>query len=357
MRDTLAEKLLAKIMDWLPERIDDERPLLQAMANLKWNEYQQFAPGTRFIESLVKWLQQFETLEEKNTAYKIIKEHLIFISTEQMAHLVNILFSEKVNPILIKRTALEISVSKYLVKKIRNSQAYKNNFRSSLFMGLSDGSRIDQFRRVAGLSNEQVVSTYEVSPNKMGEMLRDLRKEVPDSKFRSIFLLDDFTASGKSYCRPEEDKGKLLKFFNEIFVNQKSLEYKNVLDLDNLEIHILIYIATTDAIKNIDEGILAWQKSNRVFKYSIDCLLEIGADTKYKVTNDNNIMALIKKYFDNKIVDDHYEKGKHNLPFLGFNECGLPLILNHNCPNNSLPILWMPEDKKYKGLFPRISRH
>ena len=66
-------------------------------------------------------------------------------------------------------------------------------------------------------------------------------------------------------------------------------------------------------------------------------------------------MNFISKYFDDTVVDEHYKKGKHDLPYLGFNECGLPLVLNHNSPNNSLAILWLPADKKYKGLFPRIS--
>jgi len=43
MRNTLAEKLLAKIMEWTPSQIDEERPLLQAMADFKLNDYQQFS--------------------------------------------------------------------------------------------------------------------------------------------------------------------------------------------------------------------------------------------------------------------------------------------------------------------------
>ena len=65
----------------------------------------------------------------------------------------------------------------------------------------------------------------------------------------------------------------------------------------------------------------------------------------------------MSRYFDSDVVDEHYKKGKHDLPYLGFNECALPLVLNHNSPNNSVAILWLPADKKYKGLFPRISRH
>ena len=52
MREALAERHLATVMNWTPEDVANERPLLQAMAELKYNEYQQFAPGIRFVESL-----------------------------------------------------------------------------------------------------------------------------------------------------------------------------------------------------------------------------------------------------------------------------------------------------------------
>ncbi len=356
MRTTLAETLLTKIMEWTPDEIDRERPLLQAMANLKWNEYQQFAPGTRFLESLVKWLQQFNNLSDKKTAYRLVRDHLIFISSEQMAHLVDILFSEKVNPILIKKTARDIGLASYLVTKILNDPTYENNLRMSLFIGLSDGSKIDQFRRGAYLNNEQVIATYDISDEKVTEMLDNLQNEVPASKFKTIFLLDDFTASGKTYCRPE-GKGKLGKIFNSIF-SKVGERLNPAIDFEKLEIHILFYIATLDAIANIRKGITEWKKEHNIeFTCTVDCLLPIDDTIKKKMTDDADIMDFLSRYFDESIVDEHYKKGKYDLPYLGFNECGLPLVLNHNSPNNSIAILWLPADKEYKGLFPRISRH
>lgn len=356
MRSTLAETLLTKIMEWTPDEIDRERPLLQAMANLKWNEYQQFAPGTRFLESLVKWLQQFVNIEDKKIAYKLVRDHLIFISSEQMAHLVNIIFSEKVNPFLIKKTASEKGLAPHLVTKILNDPAYENNLRMSLFIGLSDGSRMDQFRRGAYLNNEQVSATYDISDEKIKDMLGSLQKEVPDAKFKTIFLLDDFTASGKSYCRPG-GKGKLGKIFKSIF-EEKGDGYNTAVDLANLEIHILFYIATQDAIDNIKEGVDEWKRENKKeFSVTVDCLLLITDLVKNRLTEDTEIMRFLATYFDDTVIDEHYKKGKHEQPFLGFNECGLPLVLNHNTPNNSVAVLWLPADKKYKGLFPRISRH
>ena len=353
MRTTLAETLLTKIMEWAPDEIDQERPLLQAMANLKWNEYQQFAPGTRFLESLVKWLQQFETLADKKTGYRLVRDHLIFISSEQIAHLVDILFSEKVNPILIKKTAGEKGLAPHLVTKIQNDPLYGQNLRMSLFVGLSDGSRIDQFRRGAHLNNEQVIATYDISDDKVIDMLTNLQKEIPHSKFKTIFLLDDFTASGKTYCRPG-GKGKLGKIFNSIFSDPKDGFYPAI-DQDNIEVHILFYIATNEALDNINQGINEWKKEHDIeFPCTVDCLLPIDSKMKERLINDQEIMTFLTKYFDDSVVDEHYKKGKHDFPFLGFNECGLPLVLNHNSPNNSVAVLWLPADKKYKGLFPRI---
>lgn len=359
MRNNLAEKLLAKIMEWSPDETDTERPLLQALADFKLNEYQQFSAGTRFIESLVKWLEQFNSIEERRTAYRIIKEHLVFISSEQVAHLVNMLFSEKVNPILIRKVAKEINTKPYLVKRILTSDEYKSNLRMSLFLGLSDGSRIDQFRRSAGISNEQVSPTYEVANDKADDMLKDLQAEFTDGKFRSLFLIDDFTASGRSYCRPEKEKGKLLKFFNDyLFKKENGQQFPSIIDFDNLEIHVLFYIATRDAMSMLKQGILDWQtKHSKTFSFSVDCLLEINGDMKDRIVEDSVIMKLLADNFDSSIIDKHYREGKHDQPFLGFNECGLPLVLSHNTPNNSLPIFWLPEDKKFVGLFPRISRH
>jgi len=133
------------------------------------------------------WLDQFQTIDDKIVAYRLVKEHLVFISNEQLSHLVNILFSEKINPILIKKVGNEKSIKPYLITKILDSIEYKSNLRTSLFIGLSDGSRIDQFRRSANLNNEQVSPTYEISAEKTDDMLQNLQTEFQGSKFKSLF--------------------------------------------------------------------------------------------------------------------------------------------------------------------------
>ena len=358
MRDFLAERLLVKIMEWTPEEISVERPLLQALSSFKYDNYQQFSPGIRFIESLVRWLNQFEELNERKVAYNFIKNHLIYISNEQMSYLVSIAFNDKINPVIIRKTASEMNIKDYLVRKIINGKEYESNLRKSLFIGLSDGSRIDSLRRSSNINNEQISTTHEISHEKDEEMLSELEISLGmKCKFHTVFLIDDFTASGKSYFRPDENKGKILKFLEKVFGNETG-DWISLINIDLLEIHILFYIATESAINTIQSEIDNWKISkgikNVIMVYAIQL---IDHTIKEKVENNIDFISLAKKYFDGKIINRHFKKGLYNNPHLGFNECGLPLILNHNTPNNSLPILWLPDDMKYKGLFPRVTRH
>lgn len=359
MRDFLAEKLLVKIMNWDPEEISQERPFLQALASFKYNDYQQFSTGIRFIESLVRWLYQFERMEERKTAYDFLKENLIFISNEQISYLTSIAFHIKINPILIKKTANSIGIDENQIFKIINSEDYLSNFRKSLFIGLSDGSRIDQLRRSSGISNEQVLTTYYISQEKIKEMIDELKKtEGVNSKFTTFFLFDDFTASGRSYFRSDEQSGKICKFLNRLFKEDIEGDWDKITNKSDLEIHIIFYISTNEALLSLEHEIDTWKLQNRIdTRIDLHAIQIIENNIKEKVLLDSQFLALAEKYFDPTIVDRHYKKGKHDKPYLGFNECALPLILNHNTPNNSLPILWLPDDKVYRGLFPRVTRH
>ncbi len=361
MRTALAEKLLVKIMDWTIDEVSNERPLLQSLANFKYNEYQQFSPGIRFVESLVLWLKQFETLDERKIAYRFFLNELVFISNSEIFHLLSVAYPDIINPLLIKKTAKKASLSQYQIKKIINHTEYKNAVKQSLYIGLSDGSRIDQFRRVCGINNEQVSPTYQINGDKAADMLNELNKEESIKiKFNSIFLIDDFTASGISYFRPQEKKGKIFKFLNAIFEEESATEnqLKSLVNTEDLEIHILFYIATQEAISLLKSCIEEWKKSSGInIEISVNCIQLLKEDLKNSVSSNKGFKELIEKYFDDSIVDKHYKMGKYSNPFLGFNECSLPLVLSHNTPNNSLPILWLPEDKKFRGLFPRVSRH
>lgn len=361
MRTALAERLLIEIMQWNNTQIRAERPLLQALSNFKYNEYQQFSIGTRFIESLVKWLKQFETLSEREIAYNFLKEKLIFISNDQMLHLVNTTFTDKINPFLISKAANKLNISPYLKKRIVDSDEYNELMRTSLFIGLSDGSRIDQLRRYCGLDNEQVIPTYQINEDKVNDMLKELRTKYPDAAYNTVFLVDDFTASGTSYFRIEPNnsyKGKIFKTLRDIFMPKEDSHLHKLIDMSSpIDIRIIFYIATDEAVGKLNDEISKWKdKKTFNFNYKIEVIQTIDNDIKIDNIKNKEIYELSEKYISSDIIDEHFLKAKHEKHFLGYNECALPLILVHNTPNNSLPLLWWTQKDRI-GLFPRVTRH
>ena len=129
-----------------------------------------------------------------------------------MQHLVELLYPDFVRPRILADVAQTASVPPYRVWSNRENGALATKYlRQTLFFGLSDGARFDTFRRsTTGLiSNEQVMLATEISDGKWQSVLEKLRKDLddPNSRFRSIFLIDDFNATGTTLT------GKLQRFW------------------------------------------------------------------------------------------------------------------------------------------------
>ena len=165
MQKDLAETLLARIMDWDDATRAAERARLELFAAYKYDQYQQFAPGRRFLESLALWLRQFKKGDERNLAYEFVRNRLVFVSNEEMNALVDLAFPTIVRPSLLRDAAEATGVAPFRSKAIANSESYRCLQRQTLVLGLSDGARTDRFRRVNSdsISHEQVFHAYDVS--------------------------------------------------------------------------------------------------------------------------------------------------------------------------------------------------
>lgn len=377
MNSNLANQLLASIMKWDAQTLASERAALEFMGSMKYDAYDRYMPGMRFMSSLVQWLNDIEE-EDRDEAYKFIKEKLVFISSTQMNYLMDLLYDSKIRPILLDMAITETGMPSYK----RSSNVVHNRFeiekRSALVVGLSDGAHTDILRRSAGFSNEQVLTNYYPDGKKLKDMLDELRKddklksiEIP--YFRRIFLIDDFTASGKSFIRYDESNGKyhgkLKKIIDELCTrgyDEKGQKIEHLSYLLNpeqkIQIDILFCIATERAKTSIKDNLddylksVGWQDKVE-FNIHIVQLLEDKLSNDIK--SDNDLVKIIKKdkYFvEECVISKSYKVGKNDSPWLGFDECALPVVLAHNTPNNSLPIIWQ-DAERFHGLFPRISRH
>src|SRR5437588_5785285 len=147
MNQELALNVLSMIMDWDIERARKEDAWLRLMSRIKYDGYQDYLAGARFVESLANWLQQFEA-SERETAYHFIRNHLVYVGPAEMQHLVELTYPETIQPRLLASLADRLRVPKYRVwAQAETAAAYELLLRKTLFLGLSDGARIDAFRR------------------------------------------------------------------------------------------------------------------------------------------------------------------------------------------------------------------
>lgn len=356
MNQDLAEKLLAKVLSWDSMEVKENVRMIEDFTELKYDQYQQYEAGSRFIENLATWLEQFSSLKDKNLAFDFVKNALVFISEEEMRHLIRSIYPDYIRPIL-KRQA------KYLCEELSAHDSKPENLvdmisRQSLYLGLSDGARLDVFRRSdSRIMHEQVCINYEIPEVKMKEILNEMDKankvfykenpqfiEKKNTLF-GIYLLDDFSGSGISYLRKEDDnwKGKINKVIEQL------AKYKEI-DLKNVPIHLVLYIATDQAERNISKNIENYNQ-----QWGLNIRIHILQKIKRYNLNEQERELFMRQYGSERpeIEDKHYLKGKHDQPYLGFDECSLPLVIYHNTPNNSFPILWGIKP----ALFPRVTRH
>lgn len=128
------------------------------MVEYKYDHYQGYSPGARFLINLINWLKQFSTIEERDVAYKFIRERLIFVNQREMHHLVNLsmpLFDNEARRFVAKELGLKFYETWNDDNAKRRLKLLKLR---TLYVALSDGAHIDVFRRESegDVSNEQV---------------------------------------------------------------------------------------------------------------------------------------------------------------------------------------------------------
>lgn len=364
MRANTALRLLSGVMDWSDEVAQVEFAWLQIMARLKYDDYRDFLAGMRFLESLVAWLQQFE-MADRPAAYEFVRKRLVFVSAAERQRLVELLYPTVIWPEIVKSAVQAAKVPSWRVLVDAEKELNRDR-RSTLFLALSDGARLDTFRHanVGRISNEQVVGTTEPSKDKWSDLLKDLRKDIEDpaAQFTRIVLVDDFTASGTSLLRKEDGKwkGKLPRFLTS--VSQAG-------DIGPFDLLVHHLIGTPKAKAHLEEAIKTYRSEEQetwkivrnqlVPSFGLLYPKELALNTP----EDDAFIALKDKYYDEGIENNHTEKGGVKHLGLGYAGCALPLVLDHNTPNNSVALLWAEsEPNKCKGhdmrpLFRRRQRH
>lgn len=364
MQDLNAARLLARVMGWQhPQTVQDHVPELQLLAYYKYDDYQRFGPGRRFVESLALWLNRLDR-DDRPAALELVKSKLVFFSDREISHLVEMAYPDLIVRERLRLVAEEHGLTTHRVGQLSRHPRFGELRLKSLYLGLSDGARTNELRRASNheINNEQIWQAYELGEQKSGAMLDDLKKslekaglEATSPHFNLIWLLDDFSGSGNTYIRYDsQDKkygGKLQKVYNQ-------LHQLKLIDPSHYEVFLVLYIATRQAIDHIEYWSERFTSEHGFKPLQLRVLCELDRDLALTVNPSASIKALLdkEKYFDTRANDKHMAVGGTD-GRLGFADCALPVVLPHNTPNNTVYLLWGPEQYQYSGLFPRVVRH
>ena len=378
MKQDLAVRVLSQIMSWSDERARKELEWLRLIARLKYDGYRDFQAGMRFIESLATWLQQFDESSERETAYQFVRESLIFVTFSEMKHLVEQFYPRTVRRRLHSIVASQLHIPPYRVLAEAQSEC-EQLLRQTLFVGLSDGARLDLIRHVnAGvLRHEQFVPSPQADAEKWKDLLGKLRRDLADhnSRFRILYLIDDFAGTGTSLIRYDEVrrewKGKLVRFKDSI---RNAREEIGEMFESNWELCIHHYLASAIAENGIRSRVekasidfkKEWERWASRTHVTFGSVLPKNFSLDQMPEKHERFIELTNKYYDPSLRTEHTDVGGVPHMRLGYGGCALPLVLEHNTPNNAVSLLWADTDggerngtiaRAMKPLFRRNQRH
>ena len=369
MNDRRAAELLAKVVGL--SDLDEVSHLvgeLKLLGEYKYDHYQRFAPGRRFVESLALWLNQFRTTADREVALRFIREKLVFVSEAEFSHLVRIAYPDVIVPERQRLIALESGTKTFRVEVLQANPRFKELAKKTLYLGLSDGARTSELRRASNnaINTEQIWQAYELGEAKVEKLLKKLKSslgaETPGTpRFTLVWLIDDFSGSGNTYIRYEQLDGRGT-YAGKIPHIYDQLRSSGIVDPAHYEVYLLLYLATQQAIDHIqfwserfalDRG---FKPLNMRVVQQLDASLALSGSG---VPADLGALIDRDEYYDHEIWDEHLAVGGTSDARKGFAGCALPVVLCHNSPNNSIYMLWAPDNYglRFQGLFPRAIRH
>ena len=420
MKRELALQLVRNILPnppWDEERLQELFAELGILADNKYNQYEMYQPGRLFFENLYLWLTRFDEAE-RTAALEFVRRQLIFVSREEFQQLTQILYHDRIHQEQLAIAAALTGIDRHRILRLFGAPTLKRIQRASLYVAMTDGARIDYFRRQnLEINNEQVLATYLPDEGKVRGLLSDLEKDLgKGSRFECLFLIDDFWGSGRTLVREvvcvdldeplngfqvpanlrgefryREDKQQLEMTYRprglpvpdeELTALHSEPSYRK-----GIKVLLEKYTAgCTDLVGSlikITEGSLfhALTTDVRVFlcpllitQYALSRLQaliprlhpplggitllpaavvpdEVRITASQRGANGSlKIADLCENHYSDDLADEHTGNVKY-----GYDHCGLPLVLHHNTPNNSIYPLW--SRRWHSPLFVRYERH
>jgi hypothetical protein len=337
---------------------------IRILKDFKFEPYQPvpYPPKPDFIDRLKGWIKQFNGSDQKYMLY--FSSKVIFLTHSQITYLIGHIFQNKIKKLILEDIILEKDLEPFSYKKAE--EYFASELEKTLFVGLSDSSRLNDFTHVnreeinrrinTGIELETLLypskrrkAYQEYGQNsiigKKIKICRDFEKEIlfEDDLIKDkerLVILEDFSGSGSD----------IIQNFNSI--KSSLLPLKKII--------FAPYIITYKARKALDEWINA-NKDDKKYYYTYGTLIPEEAkcfdfDKSYLKSDwhDESIDICEKVKLTCKSIANKYFQNNPTYLY-GFGKIKIAFANYYNCPDNSLPILWC-DIGGWIPLFQRASR-
>ncbi len=358
MKDELAGQLLDRLLSWSADEQAQWMVDLRRLATYKYDQYEGFAAGERFFESFARWLGQFEDPDARRRWVGFVRSELLFISSDELNHAIACVYPDFIKRAQVAQVADELGIEPFNVRSIVSTKAFRTHRRKTLYLGLSDGARMDRLRRSSPeLSHEQFWLSPELGTHAVSTMAQKLGEAIEEAdldgeaRFKHVVFVDDFYGSGTSLLHRKDDGswgGKLHRA--RVHLEEDLRGGDRPLLEDDADVTVVIYVASARAEAHIHEVLTVFEPT-----WQLHVVQKLPPEI---VVTHPALLELCDWFFDDVLIDKHK---KQRVP-LGYKDAALPLVMHHNTPNNSISPLWADSTGREGGqnrhaLFPRYERH
>ncbi len=155
--------------------------------------------------------------------------------------------------------------------------------------------------------------------------------------------------TGTTFLRFDEEKqewtGKLCRFCDSVRSAIEDLSDDSPFD-EGWELRVHHYLANFRAAKDARVHVkeAAPALTSGISLGSVDLSSGLVLPEKLPIDSvpgaNGDVIALTQKYYDPILRTEHTDVGGVTHLGLGYGGCALPLVLEHNTPNNSVALLW-----------------
>jgi hypothetical protein len=251
------------------------------------------------------WLDNFQG-EDKDMAHKLLN-HFVYFNSQMTKEML----------ISLYRDFIEYPIRQKVLNEVDVEKLFKEELNQTRFLGMGNPAEsgthlLYYFRQVNNINKDLFIDQSKV--------------DLSDTQIKRYIYIDDMSITGKQVCE---------------YANTKAKEISE----KRIEVNCYLLCATKKAIDKI--------KNMNIFN-SVESVFELdesfkcfGDSSRYFLDDASNreCKEMVEKY-GKRLYEDHV---------LGYKNSQLLFGLEHNTPNNTLPIFW--SEKDWNPIFKRYGKN